>query len=176
MLLPELWSFLIYAQGWKQEGTQASHYCSLVFSFVCITACWWVGGVSKGPPGLVSCFCVRSQGAAKTPARELFLDAFRQVVPWSASLTIAYLECGVGEEEKTIRLHGPCGHEHRLPQDNWHGEMNWGSDVLPRPSPCSPIQIRPLLCWPMFLKLWEPGKYMKFCSKSWKSLKRISEQ
>ena len=40
MLLLELWSLLIHAQGWEQQGSRVSHYGLPVFSYVSITASW----------------------------------------------------------------------------------------------------------------------------------------
>lgn len=159
MSLPELWSFLIYSQGWEQERTQPSHYCLPVFSFMSFSE--HNGDSPQAHLAWFPASGIQFLGAAKTSGRELFLDDFRQVTPWSASLTALCPKCGVGEEEKVTRLCEPCRCEHSLLQDNQHGEMSGGSDVPSTPL----VQIPPLLCWHMFLKLWEPGKYIKLCFK-----------
>lgn len=61
MLLPELWHFPICAQGWEQEGIQASHYCLPMFSYKSLTKLG--GGFSIDRYHLVSCVWNRVPGS-----------------------------------------------------------------------------------------------------------------
>lgn len=148
MLLPELWSFLICARGLEQEGTQASHYRLPVFSCVSLRTSW---GFSVG---WLPVFGVDSREPVKTPGRELFLEALRQMMLWSASLTSVCLECRVEEGEKASRLRGPRG-------PGWQPALRDESRVKCSHPP--PVQRPPLLYWHMLLELWEPENEIKFC-------------